>query len=226
MKADTRTWLHNLERAFEVLRGEGLASLWFKALSRTIYRRVILFERSLAEAPGAPTGSLPVTIDLLQEHEINEYLSLRPAADSHEIRRRLQAGEWCFVARCEGQLVHACWAAAGRAWIEYLAREIQLAPDQVYSFESLTAPGWRGQNIAGARSAYMARFLLAAGYRRMIAVVVPENKPALRAVEKVGYRPFGVMGYIKLGKWRHDFCWLNREHQSRSLSRESRVGDR
>jgi len=225
LKNDTRTWQHDLQRAFEVLHSEGLASLWFKALSRTIYRRVILFERSLAGTSRTPTSSPSVTISLLKEQETNDYLSLQPKADPDEIRQRLQEGQWCFVARCEGRLVHACWAAAARAWIEYLAQEIPLASDEVYSFESLTAPGWRGQNIAGARSVYMARFFQTAGYQRMIAVVVPENKPALRAVEKAGYRPFGVMGYIKLGKWRHDFCRVSREHQSRSLSRESRVGD-
>lgn len=205
-----------VKRAWQVLCQEGLVSLWFRGLSHTIYRRVIVWSRPLDESPLALTTDLSVVISLLEPDQVDDYLQFHPGASPEDVRARLRSGHWCFVARHAGRIVHACWAAAGRVWIEYLEREIELACDEVYVYESLTAPEWRGHNIAGARSAYMARFLWTAGYRRTIAVVVPENRPALRAVEKAGYRPVGVMGYIKLGKWRHDFCRVRRSPETQS----------
>jgi hypothetical protein len=37
-------------------------------------------------------------------------------------------------------------------------------------------------------------------------VVMPENPAGMRAVEKIGHRRAGEIGYIKFGPWRHDFC--------------------
>ncbi len=195
-----------LKRAAEVLREEGLKSLWFKALGETVYRRVVLMERPLDEPVVAVEARLPVVISLLEETEVDEYIGFRPEAAPSEVRRRLEGGQSCFVARHEDRIVHSAWAATRRAWIEYLAREIQLAPDEVYVYESFTAPGFRGQNIAPARETQMIRIYRDAGYRRSWAAIMPENKPAYRPFEKLGYRPFGVLGYVKIGPWRRDFC--------------------
>jgi SAM-dependent methyltransferase len=112
-------------------------------------------------------------------------------------------------------LIHVCWIAAGHAWIAYLAREIDLAPDDVYSYESFTAPEFRGSNIAAARSVYMQQTLYDAGYRRAVAVVMPENRSAYRAVEKAGYRRIGMLRTIWIGKWRRHF---GRVAASRSIN--------
>lgn len=149
---------------------------------------------------------LPVAISLLRESEVDEYVGLRPEADPSDIRRRLAAGQWCFVVRYEGRIINASWVTTQQAWIDYLAYEIRLAADEVYTYESFTLPGFRGQNIAPARLAQMLRCFRDAGYRRVLSAITPENKSAFRPVEKLGYRPFGVMGYVKLGPWRWDFC--------------------
>jgi RimJ/RimL family protein N-acetyltransferase len=127
-----------------------------------------------------------------------------------EIRRRLAAGHLAFVARYRGNIVHAGWVAFERAWIGYLSCEITLAADEAYQYESFTAPGFRGLNIAALRVTGMMRYCREAAFRRLIAVVMPENSPAFRPLEKAGYRPFGVMGYVKIGRWRWNFCSASR----------------
>jgi len=199
-----------MQRAIEVLQDEGVRSLWFRILGETVYCRVVLMERLLDEPIAEMTACLPVVIDLLKDTEADEYASFRPGADPSEIRRRLAAGQWAFVARHEGCIVHAGWAVAERTWIDYLACEIGLASDEVYQYESYTAPDFRGKNCAAVRVTAMMRYFRDAGYRRMVAVVVPENAPAFRIMDKTGYRPFGVMGYVKIGRWRQDFCRVSR----------------
>jgi GNAT superfamily N-acetyltransferase len=198
------------KRAVEVLRTEGLAGLWFKVLGETVYRRVVMVERCLDDPPIRVDPTLPITIDLLRETDVEEYVRFRPMANPAEVHRRLADGQRCFVARYEGRLVHGSWVATQRAWIEYLAIEIQLAVDEAYSYESFTAADVRGHGIAEVRSKHMQRVLRDAGCSRLVAVIVPENRAAVRAGHKAGFHPFGVMGYIKIGPWRKVFCRIDR----------------
>jgi GNAT superfamily N-acetyltransferase len=148
---------------------------------------------------------VPVIISRLKETDLDDYLAFRPEVGAADVARRLQAGHQCFVARHEGRIVRAAWAATGRVRIDFLARDLDLAPDEVYLDESHTLRRFRGHNIAAERSAQMRRHYQERGYRRSLAIVFPENRQACRAAEKSGYRPLGVMGYIKLGPWRYDF---------------------
>ena len=148
----------------------------------------------------------PVVIGLLRETEVDDYIGFRSGADSSEIRRRLEAGQRFFVARHEGRIIHGEWVATQRAWIDYLACEIRLAPDEVYVYDSFTSPDFRGRNISPARSTQALRYIRDAGYRRIMAAILLENKPAFRVFEKVGFRPLGLMDYVKIGPWRRDFC--------------------
>lgn len=195
-----------LQRTAEVLRDEGIKSLWFKVLGETVYRRVALMERRVDEPIAEMTPSVPLTVNLLTEAEVDEYLAFRPEANSAEIRRRLQSKHWCFVARHEGRMVYVCWAATHRIRIDYLAREIQLATDEVYVYETFIASEFRGRNVAAVPYTQMLRYFRDAGYQRVVTVIVPENTPALRLAQKVGVRQFGIMGYMKFGLWRRDFC--------------------
>jgi hypothetical protein len=55
----------------------------------------------------------------------------------------------------------------------------------------------------------MLREFQIAGYRRLLTVIVPENKTAFRPPAKAGFRFIGRMGYIQIGPWRHLFCRMN-----------------
>lgn len=199
------TWWRVLSRAREVLRDEGLRVLAFRILGEIVYRRVILVERRLHEPIPEHAARVSVAIAPLREPEVDEYLALRPDADPAEIRRRLAGGERCFVARCGGRIVHAIWATTGRGLIEYLGREVLLSPDEVYVHQSFTAQDCRGRGIASARVSWMLRFLRDAGYRRVLAVHVPENRAAWVPFSRGGYHPVEVLGYLRLGPWRHEF---------------------
>ncbi len=200
-----RSWSRLLRRATEVLRTEGLRSFFFKVLGETVYRRVVVVERDLSQPPPVVQARLPVSIVRLCDSEIEEYVAFRPETDAAEVRRRLQAGQVCWLVRYEGRIVHSCWVTTGRAWIEYLGWDVALPPDTAYSYESFTAPELRGQNLAVARSVVMQQALRQAGYRRAVAVIMPENRAGFYPAEKAGYRRVGVMGYLRIGPWRWTF---------------------
>src|SRR3954466_2294278 len=79
------TWQEIQRRAAEVLRQEGLRSLWFKLLGETVYRRAVLMERLFAQPVTVLPSRVPVMIGPLEETEVQDYLDLRPDADPADI---------------------------------------------------------------------------------------------------------------------------------------------
>ncbi len=214
-KTAPRRWKQMPRRAWEVLRQEGFLSLWFHILGETIYRRVILFERPLSDPIPSASATIPVEISLLKPSEVDEYVAFHPGLDAGEVRDRLDRGGKCFLSRYQGSIVNACWTAEGSVWIDYLGRSLQLSRDEVYVYNNYTDPRFRGLNIPAVRAGVMLSHFRELGYRRLVAVVVPENKAAFRSPDKAGYRPIGVIGYIKIGPWRHDLmsAWRRPGHE-------------
>lgn len=210
-----RPWKQTPRRAWQILRQEGFRSLWFHILGETVYRRAVLFERPLSDPIPSASATIPVDISLLKPSEVDEYVAFHPGLDAGEVRGRLDHGGKCFLCRHQGSIVNACWTGEGSVWIDYLGCRIELARDEAYVYNNYTDPRFRGRNIPLVRAAVMLQHFRDLGYRRLVAVVVPENKAAFRSPDKAGYRPIGVIGYIKIGPWRHDLmsAWLRRDHE-------------
>ncbi|HEX6201942.1 MAG TPA: hypothetical protein VF100_02995 [Thermoanaerobaculia bacterium] len=202
-----RTAADHWQRAREVLRDEGPRSLFWKLLGETIYRRAWVVERRLdgiaPAPPGPPAPAAPgCEIGELAEADIAAYLDLRPQSDAATLRRRLAAGERCFVARRNGRIEHATWVAVDLARIEYLGRTLPLAPGDAYAGEAFTRPAARGAALSVAVADAMAARLGGEGLRRLLGVVMPENRAGVVSSWRWGYRPIGVMRTLRLGPWR------------------------
>ena len=200
-----------------MLQEEGIKSFWFKLLSEIgYYRRLILLERSL-EAPISEIKPLvTVNIELLKKTELDEYATFRSKNDliqiendPYKIADRLNAGHWSFVARHGGEIISDCWASIHHVRFSRLYYKLRLAQGEVYFYDAFTRPDFRGKSVLPAILEEMIRHFRAAGYLRIICEVVPENKPSLQAFGKVGFKPFGVIGYIKIGPWHRNFYRTN-----------------
>lgn len=194
-----------VRRTIEVLRRQGLKSLWFKILGELGYRRMLLFERPLVQPVAEGTAGLPVSIDVLRESEVDDYFAFRPDTPRTSITERLTLGHQCYLARHERRIVAACWTATQPVWSEYLECEISLRAGDAYLFDRFTLPAFRGLRIGNAVRMHQLRNLQQAGYRRTISAIVPENKPALRDIAKGGAKPFAVIGRLKFGRWHRTF---------------------
>lgn len=194
-----------LQRAWLVLREEGVRSFWFKLLGDLGYRRLYLLQGSLTEPIAPLPAALPITFDWLKPSELGEYMAMQPERTKQLFADRLARGHRCLTVRSHGRLVGGMWAAQQHAWIAYLEREVPLGDGEVYAFDAFTLPEFRGQGIAPALSTELIRRSQAAGCRRAIRATSPENQPALRAHAKAGFHPYARIGYVKLGPWRRDF---------------------
>lgn len=196
---------------------DGVRALWFKILGETVYNRLLLTERRLDEPIPEVRSALPITIGFLGPGDIDAYLRFRPDAARGEVHRRLDSDHRCVLAWHEGRIVQAGWLMVGGAWIGSVGVEIPLALGDAYTYESYTAPDFRRSDLATVRLAWVMRYLRNAGYSRLLAAVVPENRPGFRTIEKMGYRVVGVAGCVRLGRWRRTF-W--RFHPARESSVE------
>jgi hypothetical protein len=189
---------------------EGLERAWFRVLGRALYRRAVLIERRLdALAAPAPGSGAPFAVDRLTPAGIGAYVAFRAESDPADVERRLARGHICFVVRLDGRIVSAAWVVPRRAWIPYLGCSLELAAGEVYLYDSFTAPEFRGRHLPAVRAGYEGQWLRAAGYDRLLAIVVPENRPALRHAATAGWRRIGILGRIELGPWRRELRWID-----------------
>jgi ribosomal protein S18 acetylase RimI-like enzyme len=175
----------------------------------TFYRRVVVVARSLDDTLRDYRPRLPVDIALLTEGDVVAFSAFRPDRRVELVRARLADGQRCFVAQCEGQIVHAAWVATGLVDVPYLRRSLVVPPGSVYIHDSYTLPAFRGHGLAPACRAYLMRHCMEQGYRQSLAVVAAENEAAFRALRKVGVVGIGLYGCLRLGPWQRDWqqCW-------------------
>jgi len=195
-----------IRRAFVTLRDEGLKSFWFKLLGEFGYRRLLLVERMLDRPVADYTPRLPVDVSMLEESQIDDYLAFRPGTERSAIADRLRLGEMGFVARHQGHIVAAVWVAVQPVWVPFLGCRIDMAPGDAHIYDKFTAPGYRGHGISNAVRTVHLRHLQRAGFRRATGSVLPENVSSLRDdITKGGFRVYGILGRIKVGRWQRVF---------------------
>lgn len=190
-----------LRRAWGSLRHEGPRIFALKLASELGYRRVVLLARPLDQPIADVAPTLPVDAALLAESDIDEYAALRPDEDRSRVRAHLAAGWKCFTLRHEGRIVSACWAALPPYRSSYLGCEMPVAADEVYLTDAWTDPRHRGHSLAHVLCLHQLAHFRDRGFRRAVRGTLPENRSALRAHAKSGFRPVAMLTRVKLGPW-------------------------
>lgn len=191
-------------RALEVLRTEGVAGFTLRALDATVYRRLLVHTRSLL-APAPPrlsAGAGGAEFSLLGAEEVEEYRRLRPDTPAAEVRRRLDAGQRCIVARLGGEVVHARWCETNRFESAYLGFAFELLPGFAYSYDAFTAMRARRLGIAFEATRHSDALLRSEGAVTTLGSVWPGNTAAIAMFTALGRTPIGSLGALCLGRRR------------------------
>ena len=117
----------------------------------------------------------------------------------------MERGSECYAAWHAGEIVSAAWWHPGEAWMEELDRRFLLRRDETYAYDGWTVPRLRGHNITPARAVLTMRMLREQGVRGAVMFSLPENRSIRRAWKKMGWRPFGVAGFLRMGPIRLEF---------------------
>lgn len=194
------TW----HRALASLRHEGFRTFAFKLLAEAGYRRVVLLERALDDTiPDPPADG--TTFEQLAPDRIDEYLAFRDDVERARPAWQFESGHECYVLRRDGGIVSSCWSSSRPQRSSYLGIAIPIGEGDVYMTDAWTGPAFRGHAYAYVLCLHQLRHFRERGFRRAVRSTVPENYSALRVHAKSGFRPFGVLGTLRIGPWRRAF---------------------
>ena len=105
------------------------------------------------------------------------------------VERRFAAGARCFAALVDGQIAAFGWVSRGSAWVGELERAFRLAPGEVYIWDCVTLPAYRGQRLYTALLSCMLATLRTEGVRRAWIGASLDNQSSMRGIGKAGFRP-------------------------------------
>jgi hypothetical protein len=115
------------------------------------------------------------------------------------LRRALSVNDECFAIREGDRLAAYGWYSSSR---NHFSEELTLHFDAawVYMYRGFTHPAYRGQRLHAvgmtrALHAYQAR-----GFKGLVSCVEARNAASLKSVYRMGYRDFGTIYGIRLGR--------------------------
>lgn len=179
--------------------------LAWRALGVMGFRRAILFERRLGDAPAGRAPPTPgAELGLLEPGDIGEYLAFHPRATRSELERRLAAGDRCHVARAGGRLAAVRWVAFEEARVPYLEHAFPLAEQEVFIYDAFSDPAWRGRGLSRALFHTMDASLRSEGYVTVLSAVHRENREGMEFTASTS-TPVATLVSLGRGRWRHHF---------------------
>jgi GNAT superfamily N-acetyltransferase len=194
-----------LGRAGAILRDGGPRSLFFKVAGELLYRRLVVDELRFGDVPLTTTfGDHDLVI--LDSTSFPDYLKFRTDLDQNMIDERLRRGHECHAILIDGEVAQSSWVASGEsAWVGYLGCEIELGARDIYVYEFLVHPSYRGRKLFPAALSRLVTEYRGRGYERIIWGSVPENARAVAVACRWPFRPLGVIGYWRIGRSRKYF---------------------
>lgn len=178
---------------------ETIQSLTNKIVT-SFYRRLIVVTRSL-DGLSDPRPHPSTALRRLTEDDVDAYCVFHPGCSAEEFQARVARGDQCFAVMCDGRIAHACWASTRRTYVPYLRRDLIPSAGDIFQYDSYTHPDYRRCGLGSLRLFHVSNRYRAAGFLRSVALVTPENEPAIRAVTSFGYTPIGLLSCLRLGPW-------------------------
>ncbi len=177
-------------RAARVYREKGAGGVWFGALSKVGYRRLVMLEASLARPVPRLTPRADAEIRPLGPADAEAFAALGQG-DAGVFARRAALGHECWGAWIAGRLCHVAWSARAEAWVEYLRCRVVLGDGVVYAYRAYTEPAYRGLGLGTAIQSASLAALRGRGMRSVVAGVLPDNPWA--------FTPWLRNGFVRVG---------------------------
>jgi len=209
--------------ARELIRSEGLRSIWPRVLGRLVYRRVVVAAADMDAEYTVPPCDIEMTVRKLTPEDIGAYAALVPNADPATVARRLEAGSRIYAAWSDGRIISAGWLEIDYALFDAVGAKIPIGPKVVYARASFTEPELRGRNIATVGYVSALELLREEGFERAVGFLLPEARSSHGPVVKAGLEQVGSLGWFGLGRFRIYF-FKRAGEKTRYMPRRRRGG--
>ena len=157
------------------------------------------------EAP-APVSGLVVKPLSYEDFEASPFFREFSPEKRDLVKRRFSRPEYqAFGAEQDGELVYMTWIATDSFCIEAIHFEQKLSQGEGVLLDSVALPKARGLGIHTYMSWYRLERLKDRGIRRAFVAVLAENRPALKALLKVGFETREKLTWLKWGPLNRNF---------------------
>jgi GNAT superfamily N-acetyltransferase len=192
-------------QTWRILRRDGVAAAWFGVLAETIYRRLLVVERDVTVATdaGAARGQQPpssIDVRIVDVDTVAALYATIGAERIPDISRR--AGETWFAAFDDERPVAVQALMPRGGFVPYLGIDVTLADDAVLLGGLVVDPVYRKRGVATRTIAAVLEYAAERGYRRAVALVLPENAGGRVLLRSLGFAPTGRVAVAGRGRAR------------------------
>jgi hypothetical protein len=191
-----------LRLGIELMRTEGLRSVWPKAVGHVFYRRVIVAAADMNREYATPACSVDMRVEKLTLEQVDDYVAFAPNADEERVRRQLAAGSRIYAGWFDGRIIGAGWLDVDTALFDAVGASVPIAPGVVYARGSYTLPEFRSRNVATVGYVTALNLLRDEGFERAVGFVLPEMRSSMGPVAKAGLERVGSLGWFGIGPFR------------------------
>jgi ribosomal protein S18 acetylase RimI-like enzyme len=128
-------------------------------------------------------------------------------ADASVVVDRLAVGSRCFVARVGAGIAAYGWVSQAVERIGELERPFHMQPGEAYVWDCATLPKYRRQGLYSSLLYTVATTLQREGTHRLWIGASRGNRPSLRGMASVGFRPVIKMTYVRLLRFKR--VWVS-----------------
>lgn len=201
-------WLWH--RSKQTLRHEGMGSFLLRSTAFMGYRVSIWFVGWYVRPLDRPIEPVDARLDAIVSElatgDVDEYLRFHSNLSREQYLRRLNERQTCFAARdSAGTLASVTWAAVRHVWIDFVDRDVGLEDDEVYLYDSYTAPDFRGQRLQPFLGQRILTHFRDCDYRQAVVIIAPENRSNISSRKRSGFFRTGWLFRIQIGALRRDF---------------------
>jgi len=146
--------------------------------------RFLFFETDLTLPLAQVMARIPIEMREMAEEDIERFAALLCARGlkPDEFRRRLARGDRGLLAFSGAELTAFHWLGLSSQWLPEIGITLRLAPGEVYGYDAVTFPAWRGNRIHAALSIYVNQYAKTHGYARYLTYVRADNPRSLRTI--------------------------------------------
>jgi len=137
-------------------------------------------------------AGIPLQTRLLKPEDIEEYLQVKESNKKSPVMKRLKMGYVCWCAFHNQEIMAYVWRGTNKVYVKELKTSIKLPEGYYYACEAYTRPEYRGMGVFKelltswniyAKNNYE--------YKKSIAIVHPDNEPAIRGALATGQEIIG-----------------------------------
>ena len=196
-----------LQKAFKTISDEGLFIFLRKAIKLMAFnifrvRRVIIYELALENHEGKILPEIEISFRPARRADI-ESMSVELFGYNHKATQysleRLDQGDECILAVHNGLIAGYVWIMKDSMELSQF-RHIRVPKDKAYIYNGFVLKEFRGKRILNALDGYVIEKLKREGKKFLIATVAHDNKPPIKAQERIGFKKVGeIIGLKALG---------------------------